>query len=276
MTDTSTPSLHLGKNSATYSSKDLLYANVRPSDLTLPNLPSHWGHGMDFGLSDWLMMGNGPDDSVLQGFNGCGDCVWAGAAHETMQAFHEAKGTVPQFSGKTVVSQYSTYSGYDPATGNNDNGSDVRAVLDWRRTKGLLDDSGTSHKIGAYVALEPANWQTLREASFLFETVGIGVQFPNSAMDQFNANQTWSVVSGATVEGGHYVPVVGHPYGGMWSVITWGKRQFVTWNFIAKYCDESFAYISTERYNSVTGETAEGYKDMDLSKFLSLVASPTQ
>src|SRR6202034_1732511 len=28
-----------------------------------------------FGFTDWLMLGNGPDDSVAPGFQGCGDCV---------------------------------------------------------------------------------------------------------------------------------------------------------------------------------------------------------
>lgn len=266
----------LGKKAPVYDGRDLLYANIRPVDLSIPNLPSSWGHGMDFGQTGWGILGNGPDDSVFPGFQGAGDCAWAGPAHETMQMFHEAGQTVPSFSGKTIIDQYSAYSGYDPKTGANDNGSNVRDVLNWRRTKGLLDDSGTAHKIGAFVSIEPGNWMALREASYFFESVGIGIQFPNSAMDQFDASQMWSVVAGATVEGGHYVPVVGHPYGGVWTVITWGRRQLATWSFLAKYCDEVWAYLSTERYNSVTGETAEGHKDMDLQKFLTQVAAPGQ
>jgi hypothetical protein len=268
----------LGKQDATYSSKDLRYADIRPVDLILPTLPTTWGHGMDFGNKGWLMLGNGPDDTVFPGFGGAGDCAWAGPGHETMQTQHEAGAPVSTFSGKTIIDQYAAYiasvnngQAYDPHTGANDMGSNVRDVLDWRRTKGLLDDSGTAHKIGAYVSLETGNWSVLREASYIFESVGIGIQFPNSAMAQFDASQIWSVVPGATVEGGHYVPVVGHPYPGLWTVITWGQRQIATWSFLAKYCDEVWAYLSTERYNKVTGQTAEGYKDMDLTKFLTLV-----
>lgn len=275
MTSTQT-SLPLGKNDATYSNKDLRFVDIRPRDLAVTNLPQTWGHGMDFGDNGWGMLGNGPDDTVFSGFTGCGDCVWAGAAHEVRQTTHEAGSTIPAFSGKTVVDQYAAYSGYDPATGSNDNGSNVRDALAWRQTKGLLDDSGTAHKIGAYVSIEPGNWQALREASYFFESVGIGIQFPTSAMDQFNAGQVWSIVAGSAIEGGHYVPVEGHPWGGLWTVVTWGRRQIVTWGFLAKYCDEAWAYISTERYNSVTGQTAEKYKDMDLEKFLAQVAQPAQ
>lgn len=263
--------LSLGKKPASYDKRDLLYADIRPKGVQLPQVPVTWGKGMDFGSNNWLMLGNGPDDTVFPGFQGCGDCAWAGPAHEEMQAAHEAGRAIPQFSGKTVVSQYSAYSGYDPQSGANDNGSNVRDVLNWRQTKGLMDDQGNAYKIGAYVSIQPGDWRMLREACWLFESVGIGIQFPNSAMDQFNNGQVWSVVPGASIEGGHYVPVVGHPYPGYWTCITWGQRQVMTWEFVAKYCDEVWAYIDPERYNKVTGLTYNGFKDADLEKYLALV-----
>jgi hypothetical protein len=266
--------LHLGKRPATYDKRDLQYASVRPKGLTLPNLPATWGHGMDFGASGWLMLGNGPDDTVSPGFQGCGDCVFAGAAHETMQAAHEAKRSIPHFSGATVVQQYSAYSGYDPVSGNNDNGSIVRDVLLSRQQTGFLDDAGTAYKIGAFVTLELGNWRTLREACFLFESVGMGFQFPDSGFNQLNNGQDWSVVPGAQIVGGHYVPIVGHPWAGYWTCVTWGQRQVATWQFISTYADELWAFIDMERYNKVTGQTAEGWKDVDLEQYLVAVTKP--
>jgi hypothetical protein len=262
-------SLQLGKRDATYDSRDIRFADIRPKSVTvLPSEPISWGRGKDF--ANWLMLGNGPDDTVFTGFQGCGDCVWAGSAHEEMQAGHDANRIVPTFDGKTVVDQYSAYSGYNPQTGANDNGSNVRDVLNWRQTKGLYDDTGKIYKIGTYISLEPGNWQQLREASWLFESVGIGIQFPTSAMDQFNNGQVWSVVAGSSIDGGHYVPVVGH-WPGYWTVITWGKRQVATWQFIAKYCDEAWCYLDSERYNQVTGDTYNGYSSADLEKYITLV-----
>lgn len=261
--------LFTGKRPATYDRRDLRFADVRPKGLTLPNLPMTWGHGTDF--PDWGMLGNGPDDTVFPGFGGAGDCAWAGPAHEEEQAAHESGRPIPPFSGKTVINQYSAYCGYDSQTGANDQGSDVREVLKWRQQKGLLDDNGVAYKIGAYVALEPGNWQTLREASYLFQSVGIGFQFPTSAMDQFNNGQNWSIVNGAQIDGGHYVPIVGHPWPGYWTVITWGRRQVATWSFLQKYCDEIWAYIDPERYSTVTGETYNGYQSVDLEKYITLV-----
>jgi len=35
---------------------------------------------------------------------------------------------------------------------------------------------------------------------------------------------------------------------GVW-VVTWGALKFVSWAFLAAYCDESFALISTDMLN---------------------------
>lgn len=263
-----------GKKPATYDSRDIRYADVRPKALPQFDLPIGWGYGMDFGSANWLMLGNGPDDTVFQGFGGCGDCAWAGPAHEEMQAAHEAGRKIPIFSGKTVVNQYSAYSGYNPQTGANDNGSDVREVLNWRQAKGLVDDTGNTYKIGTYVSLELGNWQALREACWLFESVGLGFNFPSSAMDQFNNGKVWSVVPGAQIDGGHYVPIVGHPWSGYWTCITWGQRQVMTWQFIQTYADELWAYIDPERYSQVTGETYTHFKDADLEKYIAMFGTP--
>lgn len=262
----------LGKRDATYDSRDLSYADVRSSMKLPPIPPPGGGYGTDFGTAGWLMLGNGPDDSVFAGFNGCGDCAWAGPAHEVMESSKNSGRAVPAFSGKTIVEQYSAYSGYDPQTGLDDTGSNVREVLKWRQSQGLVDDAGVAHKIGSYVALEPGNLTQLWEALWLFEAVGIGIQFPQSAMDQTNAGQIWSVVPGAKIEGGHYIPLVGHPTTAVWTCVTWGQRQTMTPQFLTAYCDEAWAWIDAERYSQVTGKTQQGFRDIDLEKYLTLVA----
>src|SRR5262249_43398757 len=145
----------------------------------------------------WLMLGNGPDSSVAPGFQGCGDCAWAGPAHETMEAARTAGRPVPQFSGKTIVEQYSEYCGYDPQTGENDNGSQIGDVITWRQTKGLRDDAGNVYKIGQAVELEPGNLTELWEASYLFECVGIGLVVCAAQMTQFDKRERWDYVPGS-------------------------------------------------------------------------------
>lgn len=280
-------SLKLGKLPATYDARDLRYADARAT-AALPAIPApHGGYGTDF--TYWGMAGNGPVDpddhslpaSWTSAADGAGDCTIAGPGHETMEADHNAGRAVSTFNAKTcldaymILTQQANGTAYDPATGSGDTGLNVRDVLAYRQKTGLKDDSGNTHKIGVYVALEPGSLQDLWEALWLFETVGIGIEFPESAMDQFNAGQQWSVVPGAQIDGGHYIPIVGHPTSNIWTVITWGKRQLVTPSFLTKYCDEAWAYVSSERYSHVTGKTLEGYRDADLEAYISLVGKPT-
>lgn len=268
----------LGKKPATYDSRDIRYADVRAS-AGLPTIPKPGGgYGMDFGSAGWGMLGNGPcdDGTVTSGYaaQGAGNCAWAGPGHEVMELTKNAKGEVPKFTCLNILNQYAEYLGLPDAaalTADNDQGSDVRDVFNWRQTKGLLDVDGNSHKVLIFVALEPGNVQQIWEALWLFENVGIGVNFPGSAMDQTNAGQQWSVVPGATIEGGHYVPLVGHPTSDVWTCVTWGMRQTMTEQWLTTYCEEAWAYVSPERYNAVTGETPQGWKDADLEKFINLV-----
>lgn len=275
--------LHLGRKSATYDSRDLQYAAVK-TGVALPPIPApHGGYGTDFAY--WGMGGNGPvdtDDRSLpanwtSAQDGAGDCTIAGPAHETMEADHNAGRPVAKFSAKACLEDYITLTkqangtAYNPVTGSGDTGLEVRSVLSYRQKTGLQDDTGARHKIGVFVAVEPTNFQDLWEALWLFEAVGIGIEFPESAMDQFNQGKPWSVVAGAQIDGGHYIPIVGHPAASVWTVVTWGKRQLVTPAFITKYCEEAWAYISAERYSAVTGKTLEGWKDADLEQYITLV-----
>lgn len=265
--------LHLGKNPASkLAPGSAKYGELRPALARaglLPKTPAMFGHGHDFPQGKWLMLGNGPDDTVFPGFGGCGDCAWAGPAHEEMEAAKNAGRPVPRFSGETVVAQYSEYSGYDARTGANDNGANVQDVIAWRQERGLRDDQGNLYKIGREVWLEPGNLQHLWEATWLFENVGIGIEVAAAQMRQFDAGPqpTWDYVAGSPIEGGHYVPVMGKL-----GLISWAEDVYYTPRFIEKQMDEGVVYLDNERYNRVTGETLEHFKDADLEKFVVLVA----
>jgi hypothetical protein len=43
---------------------------------------------------------------------------------------------------------------------------------------------------GEYLPLAPGNPDQLALAIYLFGAIGIGIKFPNTAMDQFNAGKT--------------------------------------------------------------------------------------
>lgn len=193
----------------------------------------------------WQMLGN---DSV-------GDCVFAGAGHETMSWNNEA-GKAVTFTDKSVLSDYSKVTGYNPNDPNTDQGTDMQVAASYRRKTGLLDGSGKRHKVAAYLALTPGDKTLLKQAGYLFGAVGIGIQFPASAMTQFNNGKAWTVVFGSKIEGGHYVPAVGYDASYIY-VVTWGKLQKMSWGFFKKYCDEAICYLSPEMLTN--GVSLEGF-----------------
>lgn len=259
-------SLALGKQPASPQPKDFTWRALAVN-VTPPAAPRRFGHANMF--QDWWMLGNGPDDTVEPGFQGAGDCVWAGAAHEHRLINKLVHKVDVSFSGKNVIADYSAATGYvldDPST---DNGSDVHQALDYRRKIGIGDANGTRHKIGAYVSLDPKNWEHLRQAVYIFGACGIGFRFPNSAWAQFNSDKPWDVVAhDGGNDGGHYVPVMGAPSADMVAVVTWGRRQEMTKAFYEKYNDESWIYITPEELNS-NGSGLHGFDIQKLNSFLS-------
>jgi hypothetical protein len=275
--------LPLGKRPARYDPSTIRYADIRPTAAgSLPSIPKpSGGYGADF--ADWLMLGNGPcDDGTVPeswyAYNGAGDCAWAGPGHEEMEGAKNDGRPVPAFSCLNILNQYAEYlglSGAERLTKGNDAGSDVQQVLQWRQSKGLKDAHGNMYKIGPFVSLEPGNTQQLWEALWLFDCVGIGINFPQSAMDQFNAGHIWSVVPGTQIEGGHYIPLVGHPTERVWTCVTWGKRQTMTEQFLTTYCDEAYAYVDPEKFSAATGKSPQGFTATDLTAYLQKVAQQT-
>jgi hypothetical protein len=231
------PELKLGKQPATEDSRDLMFARY-VNKAQLPTSPAQFGHEDLFGPKDWGMLGN----------DQWGDCAWAGPAHETMILSTEG-GHAASFTTQGVLSDYAVGTGFDPNDGPSgqnptDRGSNVRQVLKYRQKTGIVDSDSNRHKIGAYVKLKTKDLDQVLEAMYLFEVVGIGIEFPESAMDQFNHGQPWDVVPGAKIEGGHYIPLVAKREN--LEVVTWGALQQMTEAFYQKYCDEAWAYISVE------------------------------
>ena len=54
----------------------------------------------------------------------------------------------------------------------------------------------------AYLALTTGNPDQLALAIYLFGATGIGIKFPNTAMDQFNAGKPWDVAKNAKSRAG--------------------------------------------------------------------------
>jgi hypothetical protein len=210
----------------------------------LPPLPETFGH--DALIQSWPMLAN----------DQWGDCVWAGAAHETMLLTKEA-GNVAVFTDENVLSDYSVVTGFNPNNPSTDQGTDVQAAAQYRQNTGIVDSVGNRHKIAAYLSLQPGNVTDLYLATYLFSCVGIGLQLPQSAMDQAEQNQTWDVVANSPIVGGHYVPLLGRDPVDLLHTVSWGKLQLMTVAFLSACCDEAYAYVSQE--NLINQKSPEGF-----------------
>lgn len=247
--------MKLGKMPARHDKRTLLFENYLDK-AALPAPPESFGHD-DLVKWPWEMLGN----------DIYGDCVWAGAAHETMLWNAERKKRV-FFNEYGVLSDYGKVTGFTSSDPSTDRGTNVLDALKYRRKVGVRDSRGRRHKIGGFVALRPGNLDHLNAALYLFGAVGIGILFPHSAMDQFNAGQPWSVVHSKT-DGGHYIPLV-RRWPGNYACVTWSKLQTMTQEFYVKYCDEAYAIFSPEML--VKGKSLEGFNVAQLRADLAAVA----
>ena len=223
--------MKLGKLSPVNDPRTLLLANYLIPE-ALPPVPAKYYYAKNIKATAWGMMDN---DKI-------GDCTCAAAGHLIME-WTDDNGALFTPPDQAIVNAYAAITGYNPVTGQNDNGANERDVLNYWRQTGIA-----SHQILAYAALEPKNHNHIMLAVFLFGGCYIGVSLPISAQTQ----KVWSVPPGGPQGqgapgswGGHAVPVIGYDSHGL-TVITWGATKRMTWSFWDAYCDESYAIISTD------------------------------
>ena len=203
----------------------------------LPKHPVNFGHERLISAKGWGMFGN----------DRFGDCFWAGSAHEHRMWNYEA-GRFIYFTDKAVLSDYSAATGFDVAKPETDGGTDMQVGAKYRRDTGIVDAHGKRHKIGAYLAIDAGNLEQHLTAAWLFGAVGIGIEVPVCAQDQFDAGRPWdiSTAPGASKpEGGHYIPLVAKR-SDLLEVVTWGQIQPITLRAFEKWNDESVVYLTDE------------------------------
>jgi hypothetical protein len=244
--------LKLGKTPARKAVKFKLRDFIDLSQLPKP--PNNFGHENLIERKSWGMLGN----------DVAGDCVFAGAAHETMM-WNLCGGKVAKFDDASCLKNYSAVTGYNPKIPNTDQGTDMKTAAEYRRTTGIIDANGIIHKVEAYLDIDPGNLLEHYVAMYLFDAVGIGIRFPASAMDQFRKGQVWKVVRGGSPnEGGHYIPLVAKRT--FLQSVSWGQTQPMTNLFFSTYNDESITYVSKEML--INNKSPEGFDSDGLIKAL--------
>jgi hypothetical protein len=185
-----------------------------------------------------------------------GDCAIAGSIEEVRLA-NALRGVTVNFTDQTAVENYSAITGYNPDDPNSDAGTDVHDLYDYRKSTGIVDADGNSHKIVAYAGLTPGNWNELLVALSLFDMVGIGIEVPDYCEAQFEAGQPWHIKRGFhSIEGGHYISVCGALDKQTAQLYTWGAVGGITAPFYAKYNTVAVVALTEELF--ADGKTIDG------------------
>lgn len=184
--------------------------------------------------------------------NELGCCTISAISH-MLAMFSEHTGTLVMPTDDEVVAAYSAVSGYVPGSPATDNGAAITDVLEYWQTIGIA-----GHKILGWAAIDQTNIAAVKQAIQFFGAVDVGVNLPNSALEQNELGQPWSIVSpDGGIAGGHSVCHFGFGSEGT-NCITWGARQGMEWDWFEKYCDEAFVVITEDWINQATQQTPGG------------------
>lgn len=258
--------LRLGKKPATRTPKLVKFRDFLDVS-ALPPLPKgDFGHDSLIRSGAWGMLGNAD----------FGDCVWAGADHETMLWLAESGAVADPaglFNDNTALADYAQCTGFKRSDPASDQGTDMEAGARYRRKTGIVDKNKKRHKIGVYVDVDPGNLTELYYAAWLFDGIGIGVEFPDQWMDAFNRGPSglWDKVKRPKIEGGHYVAGVARTSGRI-NIVTWADdHPRLTVAGYGQFNDQTLAYASQEKLRN--GTDTNGYDWPGLNKLITQLTS---
>lgn len=191
----------------------------------------------------------------------CSCCTCAAKAHVIMAATANVGNLVVPEPAE-IMALYQSLSGYNPATGQNDTGLAMTDVFDhW------FKNPIAGQKLLGWVKIDVKNRTHFEQCINLFGTCDVGVQFPQSAEDQFANNQPWDIVGrDGGILGGHDVPYLGYGSEGE-TCITWGRRQQCGIPWFQTYADEGYGLIM-EGWFDTAGKTPSGFDSDALWKAL--------
>ena len=187
-----------------------------------------------------------------------GDCAFAAHAALVSTWTHAAQADVV-LTDAEVLANYAAVTGFDPATGANDNGTVLLDQINhWRRT-GLERPGQTLDYLTAYGLINPSNVAAIKRAIAYLGGVMAGVQVPKGFM-ALGLGETWDItkLSGEDLDpiGGHAIALTGYNPSGIF-FCTWGSRTFMPWDTFTRISDEAYGLISRQNFCAINGLTPD-------------------
>jgi hypothetical protein len=190
----------------------------------------------------------------MDGNDQLGDCTAAGAAHVETALSQFGQGTPVVPSLDDVIKFYSGSTGYVPGRPNTDQGGDMQTVLKYWNQTGIA-----GHKIAAYFAVDPKDFDEMRAALYLFGNLYIGFTCTQGFETAFDNGTVFDVVRRDRALGGHCVAIHQITKNGNIKGSTWGGFFEMTPTAWSAWVDEPYAVASQEWVKNNTTPTGLDY-----------------
>lgn len=230
----------LGAKPRDFSVKAPVFESYITDVRALPDAPNVVDRASE--VTDWPMYLN---DTL-------GDCTIAGALHSATSLATYAGMSGVSFEDAEALKAYSAVGGYVPGDPNTDQGCTLQAVCDYWQKTGFADKTGRVHKLAAYAEIgDPTNLALIKQALYVFGTVYMAFNLPESAQQQFAADKIFSYVPGSPIDGGHCMVLQLSAVGDLARdnteyLITWAKAQPATTGFMQHTVSEAIAVVSPD------------------------------
>jgi hypothetical protein len=184
------------------------------------------------GITNWEMLGNGPDPTCTTYPDGVGDCTFAGRQHYRMAKAAAAHLNETWETSNELVAEYLAYDH------GQDDGAEISALLlSWF-------DAG---KILAFAPVDHTNPAEVDSAMAAFHGCYVGVSLTDDADELFSEGRAWG--TGSTTpdpDDGHCILKVRSDGRAVDTWVTWGALQESTLLWTRRCLDESWAVLTTE------------------------------
>ena len=184
-----------------------------------------------------------------------GDCVWAMIGHAIQVFTTLGIGSDCEVTVDALLKGYSDVTGFNPNDPSTDQGTNIQDALNYWRTVGIARPDGSMDQILAFAQVDHADRELVAVCVNLFGPAMKGVNFPQSAMDQFNAGQEWVPVPGepAPTEG-HAILTARYEMPSPTELdtdeVTWAAKQKVSDAWNAAYVEELYFVITKDWFTA--------------------------
>ena len=199
-------------------------------------------------------------DNFMYANNEHGCCVISSRGHHTLVFEGFEQGEQIEITDQEIKDEYFEQ------TGGPDRGLVLlTSIKDWRNDGWPV--GGRNYTIYAFASVDWPDHDEVKHCIHLLGGVNLGMKIYQADLDQFNAGEGWHLTdNNGSFKGRHGVygfkyrdmnngeewvkypessKVVSYSQDGVW-VMTWGRKQFMTWDFFDARIDEAYGIVDNK------------------------------